>query len=268
MKRQPKGTPVGGQFAEGRNPECDAELTDPLDVAVDAASKFTGQELAGFIAPIPRYEIKVRNKRDGESVWCYFDEDNTDEGEWTDPNLIEAARFVSSDETTGAVTVEFATGRRMIIQSADLDIIPSSKLGSFSNPDFSVRNSEIETAPLTDEQNRVADAYRIAALWASTDDDGEPLDSNHDPDEISDESNAEIERNVVEFWERAKAEGLVDGVTPEQFGHDFFLTQNHHGAGFWDRGRGYAGDRLSEMAHSYKEKTPIIGDDGKIHFEG
>ncbi|EQD63696.1 hypothetical protein B1A_09009, partial [mine drainage metagenome] len=87
------------------------------------------------------------------------------------------------------------------------------------------------------------------------------------PRDISDESNAEIARDVVAFWEDAKAEGLVDGVTPEQFGHDFFLTRARHGTGFWDRGRGEAGDRLTDMAHAYGESVPIEGDDGKIYFE-
>lgn len=32
-------------------------------------------------------------------------------------------------------------------------------------------------------------------------------------------------------------------------GHDYVLTAGHHGAGFWDRGYGVAGDRLTEAAH-------------------
>ena len=37
---------------------------------------------------------------------------------------------------------------------------------------------------------------------------------------------------------------------PEQFGHDLALTRNGHGAGFWDRGLGDAGDVLSDWADS------------------
>lgn len=125
----------------------------------------------------------------------------------------------------------------------------------------------LPTPHLTLTQSDVATAYKTAALWSSTDDDGNSLDSSFTPDDISEESNAEIAREVVEFWEAAKSEGLVDGVSPEQFGHDFYLTRTGHGAGFWDRGRGDAGDRLTEMAHAYREKTPIEGDDGKIYFE-
>ena len=31
-------------------------------------------------------------------------------------------------------------------------------------------------------------------------------------------------------------------------GHDFWLTRNRHGAGFWDRGLGALGETLSKMA--------------------
>lgn len=40
------------------------------------------------------------------------------------------------------------------------------------------------------------------------------------------------------------------GDWPRQFGHDLALTRNHHGAGFWDRGLGDAGDVLTDWAHS------------------
>lgn len=36
-------------------------------------------------------------------------------------------------------------------------------------------------------------------------------------------------------------------------GHDFHLTRDGHGAGFWDRGYGEAGDLLTERAEEYGE---------------
>lgn len=49
-------------------------------------------------------------------------------------------------------------------------------------------------------------------------------------------------------------------------GHDFWLTRNGHGAGFWDRGFGVLGDALTARAQGFKELTPYIGDDEKIYF--
>lgn len=36
-------------------------------------------------------------------------------------------------------------------------------------------------------------------------------------------------------------------------GHDFFLTREGHGAGFWDRGLGELGDRLSKACKGWGE---------------
>lgn len=38
-----------------------------------------------------------------------------------------------------------------------------------------------------------------------------------------------------------------------QHGHDFALTRNHHGAGFWDRGYSQHGDKLTKIAATYGE---------------
>lgn len=46
-------------------------------------------------------------------------------------------------------------------------------------------------------------------------------------------------------------------------GHDLWLTRNGHGAGFWDRGLGTLGDRLSEAARSLGEAQAIVLDDGE-----
>lgn len=40
-------------------------------------------------------------------------------------------------------------------------------------------------------------------------------------------------------------------VTAEQLGHDFSLTRNHHGAGFWDRGWSDLGTWLTNWAQSF-----------------
>lgn len=53
-----------------------------------------------------------------------------------------------------------------------------------------------------------------------------------------------------------------------QCGHDFWLTRNHHGAGFWDRGYGEVGVRLTNAAHSYGESSLYVGDDGRIYEQG
>lgn len=48
-------------------------------------------------------------------------------------------------------------------------------------------------------------------------------------------------------------------------GHDFWLTRNGHGAGFWDRGLGTVGDQLTKMAKPYGSSDAYLGDDGRIY---
>lgn len=102
-------------------------------------------------------------------------------------------------------------------------------------------------------------AYQEAAFWSSTDDHGNPMGGiEADP---SAECTARLEKDAGEFYDRYFELFEND----EQAGHDFWLTRNHHGAGFWDRGLGARGDYLTEVSHGYGSCDLIIGDDGQIH---
>lgn len=53
-----------------------------------------------------------------------------------------------------------------------------------------------------------------------------------------------------------------------QVGIDFSLTRNGHGAGFWDRGAGDAGDVLTRSAKAWGEVEVVVNDQGELEFEG
>lgn len=61
-------------------------------------------------------------------------------------------------------------------------------------------------------------------------------------------------------------DGQVGAPSCQRHGHDFFLTRNGHGAGYWDRGYGSLGDRLTDAAHAYGESTAILSRRGKLSF--
>ena len=114
--------------------------------------------------------------------------------------------------------------------------------------------------------------YLICALWASTGEDDEPLDAVHGLDDIHATARDKalidcqnfIEANESDLLEYG--EKIGNGYSLEEMaGHDFFLTRNGHGAGFWDRGAGAVGDRLSEMAKLEGETYFYIGDDNYIY---
>ena len=113
-------------------------------------------------------------------------------------------------------------------------------------------------------------AYIECALWSSTDnaDDsgGAPLDDNYGPEDLSEEALEECSRDCRNFLEAESADLEEAGVSAEQAGHDFWLTRNGHGAGFWDRGLGEVGERLSKACKPYGSVVLIVGDDGRIHL--
>ena len=63
---------------------------------------------------------------------------------------------------------------------------------------------------------------------------------------------------------------MIKECSPEQVGHDFWLTRNHHGAGFWDRPEIYGcqenADRLTESAHSFGSRD-VLEHNGRLIIE-
>jgi hypothetical protein len=99
--------------------------------------------------------------------------------------------------------------------------------------------------------------YIEAALWSSNDESdesgGEPLDQNYGIEDITVESLDKMVRDCERFQQQY-AGLLSQAGSPEQNGHDFWLTRNRHGAGFWDRGYSEnIGKALTDAAHQYGE---------------
>ena len=117
------------------------------------------------------------------------------------------------------------------------------------------------------DTDRALTAYLECALWSSydTDDDGhgDNLDALYTVDDFAPEAIEQARTDVADFL---ADNADVDGLDPEQVGHDFWLTRNRHGAGFWDRGLGERGDRLTTMAHAYGESVAYVGDDGNVYL--
>jgi hypothetical protein len=109
--------------------------------------------------------------------------------------------------------------------------------------------------------------YIECALWSSEfsdDSGGEPLGKNYDPEDLAQETLGKMASNCKQF--QAKHwEDLGNAREPDCNGRDFWLTRNRHGAGFWDRGLGEVGDRLTKAAHAFGEVDLYVGDDGLIY---
>lgn len=121
-------------------------------------------------------------------------------------------------------------------------------------------------------------AYLVTALWSSLNDDGSPMDQEFS---IHDFDSGTLQRAVADCDAfRAKADDIISaaietglvkcGPDFDEYGraaHDFWLTRNGHGAGFWD------GDwpepmasQLTEIAKGFGVCEIYIGDNGKLYF--
>lgn len=112
-------------------------------------------------------------------------------------------------------------------------------------------------------------AYLETALWSSTDEHEDPYDDRYSVYDIDAESVRAAKEDCDKF--RAAAGNLLDGADDESAGHNFWLTRNRHGAGFWDTPEEWGGEvnatALTDLAHSFGEIDVIDyadeGGDGK-----
>jgi len=116
-------------------------------------------------------------------------------------------------------------------------------------------NAYIEAAYFTDEEQLKEDLEKLHA-------EGKALDVEEP--ELDEGTVLEMEEDCQNF-EAQNAEDLSVGGT-EQGGHDFWLTRNGHGAGFWDGDWPKPqADRLTRSSKAFGEFHLYLGDDGKIY---
>jgi hypothetical protein len=146
-------------------------------------------------------------------------------------------------------------------------------------------------------------AYVTTALWSSTGDDDQPLDANYSIDDLAPETLAKMQSDLDKFF--TFLESAEETIDPEldsfdvsrgleyknpdifvslleattyyadkackdfdaegRICHDFWLTRNRHGCGFWDGSYKDLGDRLTNAAQAFGECDLYVGDDGKIY---
>jgi hypothetical protein len=126
-------------------------------------------------------------------------------------------------------------------------------------------------------------SYIETALWSSTDgtEEGTPLDdSKYSDTELAEETLATMKKDCELFelrsdilFEAYRNTQDGDGTTGnyserrERVAHDFWLTRNRHGAGFWDGDYPEPlGRQLTDLAQGFSECYLYIGDDGKFYL--
>ena len=125
--------------------------------------------------------------------------------------------------------------------------------------------------------------YLTAALWSSTDTlpssrdedgEGEGETVNLDNYDWAPGEAEKLHEECRDFINYATADLLLyaDQYAPAQgydvwecAGHDFWLTRNGHGAGFWDRGLDELGTRLTEACKTFGTIDLYLGDDELVY---
>jgi hypothetical protein len=98
-------------------------------------------------------------------------------------------------------------------------------------------------------------AYIECARW-TTDIDGV----------LSPEAQEQMAQDCRSFLDFVEAQSIDHSAWDEtQLGHDFWLSRNGHGTGFWDRGLPN-GDTLHVAAKTFGECHLELGDGGQIYI--
>jgi len=110
----------------------------------------------------------------------------------------------------------------------------------------------------------IVDGYLDCQLWAGLDMDREDtnLDENYGRSDISEEYVDKVREELLTIVTAhpLAVRMYLARMSPDYFGHDFYLTRERHGAGFWDRGLGELGDYLTDIAHAYGEAEQLYDD--------
>lgn len=109
-------------------------------------------------------------------------------------------------------------------------------------------------------------AYMATALWSSTGEDGEPMENTYDVNDLSPKARKTVEEDIQNFLDLL-SEDVTIRYNARDLMHDFWLTRNRHGAGFWDGDYPKPlADELTKWAHSFGGCDLYSGDDDKLHI--
>lgn len=113
--------------------------------------------------------------------------------------------------------------------------------------------------------------YIEALLWSSTDTTADGRDVNLDDYSLSTTGADECREDCLDFFADNHGDlcAAADwpGYSWAHAGHDFALTRNGHGAGYWDGDLPEdVGERLTTASQRAGEVYPYLGDDGQVYL--
>ena len=125
------------------------------------------------------------------------------------------------------------------------------------------RNVKAKHAP-----ESMVNHYLVTALWSSSDDNDDPMDGKYSVKDFTAAARQQAAKDCDAFVLACEEAGLGDALFQnghDGAGHDFWLTRNGHGAGFWDGDYGQDGDALTEIAKRFHE-VHLYANRGKVEI--
>ena len=133
--------------------------------------------------------------------------------------------------------------------------------------------------------NTITEHYLIALLWTMPEDDdgnnpGDGVNLSELPFETINRAMEAVSAFVnacgalfdqaMECYDDGYGQHQDAGSAEAAFGHDFALTRNGHGCGFWDRDNEglprVLGEALTKVCEAFPSVDLYVGDDGKAYF--
>ncbi len=157
------------------------------------------------------------------------------------------------------------------VSEATLDLYMGLAVNDSDEPDRLIREYRVGLSGANIEE--MVRGYLECQLWAQFDyerngEDGTAdycLDANYDTSDVSaeyievltDELSGIVTAHPLAVRMYLAQRNPSHGTPSEYFGHDFYLTREGHGCGFWDRGLGELGDYLTKIAKSWGSASDI-----------
>lgn len=111
---------------------------------------------------------------------------------------------------------------------------------------------------------RMYDQFVTSLLWSEQDEEAEALDRNYEEDDIDQDTRDEIMSDCEGLFDQHWQ--LLHNLEPSDVGHDFVMTRNGHGCGFWDGDYAYpASSVLTQASKVYGTLGLMVGDDGRLY---
>ena len=126
--------------------------------------------------------------------------------------------------------------------------------------------SKIPPKPSWNQLDPFTRGYIDCALWASS---GEHGGASFEQQGYTYRDLADVcARQMIKDCKLFQAEGAPDlaDKDDEESGRNFWLSRNRSGSGFWDRGYGPSGDRLTRIAYGFGTADLYLDEDsGEIY---